>query len=164
MGLHRNYAPTLSIGTLNNAIKYAIENDLDTVISVTNAPHLSWSEKNGKKVPNYIERLNRQYLPPCYMETGAFVISKATVVTPKTRIGQNVDIYEVPEDEAQDIDTFEDLRNVAATLNRQKVAIYVNGNNKRGIGHIYRALEIADEFFVKPDIFYDINQTDRKIY
>ena len=98
------------------------------------------------------------------METGAFVVSKASIVTPKTRIGAKVDVYEVPEDESQDVDTFEDLRSVAATLDRQKVAIYVNGNNKRGIGHIYRALEIADEFYVKPDIYYDTNQTDPKVF
>jgi CMP-N-acetylneuraminic acid synthetase len=36
-----------------------------------------------KKSSNYKERLNRQYLPPCYMETGAFVVSKASVVTEK---------------------------------------------------------------------------------
>ena len=157
-------SPTLRVSTLDAAIRYAIDNDLDTVISTINAPHLSWGEKDGKKVPNYIERLNRQYLPPCYIETGAFVISKASIVTPKTRIGVKVDVYEVPEDESQDVDTFEDLRSVAATLDRQKVAIYVNGNNKRGIGHIYRALEIADEFYVKPDIYYDINQTDIKVF
>lgn len=157
-------SPTLRVATLDAAIRYSIENDLDTVISAINAPHLSWCEKDGQKVPNYTERLNRQYLPPCYMETGAFVISKASVVTPMTRIGAKVDVYEVPEDEAQDVDTFEDLRSVAATLDRRKVAIYVNGNNKRGIGHIYRALEIADEFFVKPDIYYDINQTDPKVF
>lgn len=157
-------SPTLRVSTLDAAIKYAINKDLDTVISAINAPHLSWGEKDGKKVPNYKERLNRQYLPPCYIETGAFVVSRASVVTPKTRIGTNVDIYEVPEDESQDVDTFEDLRSVATTLDRQKVAIYVNGNNKRGIGHIYRALEIADEFYVKPDIYYDINQTDSKVF
>lgn len=157
-------SPTLRAATLDSAIQYAITHDLDTVISAINKPHLSWGEKDGKKVPNYTERLNRQYLPPCYMETGAFLISKASVITPKTRIGTKVDVYEVPEDESQDVDTFEDLRNVAATLDRQKVAIYVNGNNKRGIGHIYRALEIADEFYVKPDIYYDINQTDPKVF
>ena len=157
-------SPTLRKETLDAAIRYAIGNDLDTVISAINAPHLSWGEKDGKKVPNYKERLNRQYLPPCYMETGAFVISRASVVTPKTRIGERVDVYEVPEDESQDVDTFEDLRSVAATLSRQKVGIYVNGNNKRGIGHIYRALEIADEFYVKPDIYYDTNQTDPRVF
>lgn len=157
-------SPTLRVSTLDEAIKHTIDNDLDTVISAINAPHLSWGVQDGRKVPNYKERLNRQYLPPCYMETGAFVVSKASVVTPKTRIGQKVDIYEVPEDEAQDVDTFEDLRSVAATLERQRVAIYVNGNNKRGIGHIYRALELADEFYVKPDIYYDTNQTDPKVF
>lgn len=157
-------SPTLRVGTLDVAIKYAIDNDLDTLISAINAPHLSWGVKDGVKVPNYTERLNRQYLPPCYMETGAFVVSRASVVTPKTRIGKKVDVYEVPEDESQDVDTFEDLRSVAATLDRQRVAIYVNGNNKRGIGHIYRALELADEFYVKPDIYYDSNQTDPKVF
>lgn len=157
-------SPTLRVSTLDAAIEYTIDNDLDTVISAINAPHLSWGEKDGHKIPNYKERLNRQYLPPCYMETGAFVVAKASVVTPKTRIGSKVDVYEVPEDESQDVDTFEDLRSVASTLDRQKVAIYVNGNNKRGIGHIYRALEIADEFFVKPDIYYDINQTDPRVF
>lgn len=157
-------SPTLKLETLDNAIEYAIKNDLDTLISAINAPHLSWGEKDGKKVPNYSERLNRQYLPPCYMETGAFVISKANVVTEKTRIGKNVDVYELSEDEAQDIDTFADLINVENTLDTPKVAIYVNGNNKRGTGHVYRALELADEFYTKPDIYYDRNQTDVEIF
>ena len=157
-------SPTLKVETLDKALKYAIDNDLDTLISVINAPHLSWGEKDGKKVPNYTERLNRQYLPPCYMETGAFVISKASIVTDKTRIGKNVDVFEVSENEAQDIDTFADLINVENTIDAPKVAIYVNGNNKRGTGHVYRALELADEFHVKPDIYYDKNQTDVNIF
>lgn len=106
--------------------------------------------RNGKKVPNYKERLNRQYLPANYLETGAFVISKAEVITEKTRIGKKVDVFEVPEQESQDVDNFNDLLSVAQSLNTQKVAIYVNGNNKRGVGHIYRALEMADEFYTNP--------------
>lgn len=157
-------SPTLKVKTLDQAIQYTIHNDLDTLISAFNNPHLSWGEKDGKKVPNYEKRLNRQFLPPCYMETGAFVISKASIVTSNSRIGPKVDVYELPEEEAQDVDNFMDLRNVAATLEGQKIAIYVNGNNKRGIGHIYRALEIADEFYSKPDIYYDVNQTDPKAF
>lgn len=157
-------SPTLKVTTLDKAIECAINNNLDTVISAINAPHLSWREENGKKVPNYTERLNRQYLPANYLETGAFVISKASIVTEKTRIGNNVDVFEVSEQEAQDVDNFNDLQSVAQTLQTQRVAIYVNGNNKRGVGHIYRALEIADEFFTKPDIYFDINQTNSKIF
>ena len=157
-------SPTLSVETLDSAISYAVQNDLDTLISAINKPHLSWGIKDGKKIPNYTERLNRQYLPPCYMETGAFVVSKTSIVTEKTRIGKKVDVFEVPENEAQDVDTFSDLQSVMVTLNKNKVAIYVNGNNKRGIGHIYRALELADEFYSKPDIYYDLNQTDSKVF
>lgn len=157
-------SPTLSVATLDKAITFACEHNLDTVISAINAPHLSWGVKNGKTVPNYTERLNRQFLPPCYMETGAFLISKYAAITPETRIGQNVDVFEVPENEAQDIDTFSDLMNVVASFETEKVGIYVNGNNKRGIGHIYRVLELADEFYVKPDIYYDRNQTDVKVF
>ena len=157
-------SPTLSVITLDNAIKYAIDNNVDTLISAINSPHLSWGEKDGVKMPNYKERLNRQYLPPCYMETGAFVISKSNVVTEKTRIGKKVDVFELSENEAQDIDTFADMLTASMMLESKKVAIYVNGNNKRGMGHIYRALELADEFYCKPDIYYDINQTDISIF
>lgn len=157
-------SPTLSVESLDDAIRYAIIQDFDTLISAINAPHLSWGKKDGRLIPNYEERLNRQYLPPCYLETGAFVISKTAVVTEKTRIGNKVGVFELSENEAQDVDTFSDLQIVASILEKKKVAIYVNGNNKRGIGHIYRALEIADEFYSKPDIYYDINQTDKKVF
>ena len=153
-------SPTLQRGTLDRAIQYAIRRGLDTVISGINAPRLSWGIRDGKKMPNYAQRLNSGYLPPCYVETGAFMISKASVVTPCTRIGDAADIFEVPQDEAYHVETFEDLRCAAAVLGRQKVAIYVNGNNRRGIGHIYRALELADEFYVRPDIYYDINRSE----
>lgn len=157
-------SPTLKVTTLDEGIQYAIENDVDTLISVINAPHLSWRNDNGIKKPNYSERLNRQYLPAEYRETGAFVISKSAVVTNTSRIGQKVDVFELSEEEATDVDSFSDLKIVASILEQTKVAIYVNGNNKRGIGHIYRALEIADEFYSKPDILYDVNQTDRSVF
>lgn len=157
-------SPTLTATTLDNAIEYTIKNELDTLISVVNHPHLSWGDEQGKRIPNYSKRLNRQYLPPYYWETGAFLISKAEVVTSHSRIGKKVDVYVIPEEEAIDIDTFSDLMVADVLLQKKKVAIYVNGNNKRGLGHIYRALEIADEFYTKPDIYYDINQTNVKMF
>ena len=157
-------SPTLSADTLDNAIRYAIDNGLDTVISVINAPHLSWRKENGKTVPNYEKRLNRQYLPPNYLETGAFVVARRAIMTESTRIGPKIDVFEVPERESVDVDTFDDLLAVDHILSAKRVGIYVNGNNTRGIGHIYRALELADEFFTKPDIYYDVNQTDPKVF
>lgn len=97
-------SPTLHSDTIDDAIRYMLEKNLDTVISAINAPHLSWGEKDGVKVPNYVKRLNRQYLPPCYMETGAFMISRAAIVSETTRIGKRVDVYEITEEDAIDID------------------------------------------------------------
>lgn len=158
-------SPTLKTETLDTAIEYAVTNKLDTVISVLNKPHLSWKNDNkGNKVPNYKERLNRQYLPPYFSETGAFVISKSSIVTENSRIGEKIDVYEISESEAIDIDTFADLKYCEDIMENQTVAFYVNGNTMRGMGHIYRCLELADEFYVKPDIYYDINQTDKKLF
>lgn len=157
-------SPTLNWKTLDKAIQYAVENDFDTVISVANRPHLSWKDDNGKIVPNYKERLNRQYLPPNYVETGAFVVSKSNVVNANSRFGKKVGVFVLNENEAIDIDNFGDWIVASNYLSNQKVAIFVNGNNQRGLGHIYRALELADEFFVKPDIVYDKNETDRKVF
>ena len=158
-------SPTLRRETLDAAIRRAAEEGLDTLISVVNEPRLSWGVgEDGRVRPNYAARLNRQWLPVDYAETGAFVVSRASVVTPTTRIGEKVGVFEVSPEEGIDVDTFDDLRCVAAHLERERVAIYVNGNNKRGIGHIYRALEMADEFYTKPDIYYDANQTDPKVF
>lgn len=158
-------SPTLKVSSLDNAIQYTVENNLDTVISGLNKPHLAWKiDGKGMKYPDYKERLNRQYLPPYFLETGAFVISKGEIVTEYSRIGDKIDIYEISEEEAIDIDTFADLKYCEDIMRNQTVAFYVNGNTKRGMGHIYRCLELADEFYIKPDIYYDINQTDRKLF
>ena len=44
--------------------------------------------------------------------------------------------------------------------NDYRIGIYVNGSNALGLGHISRALDLADDFCTEPDIYYDINQTD----
>lgn len=158
-------SPTLAVATLDAAINKAIGDNLDTLVSVVNDPRLSWSnDGHGGVCPTYKKRLNRQWLPADYAETGAFVVSRASCLTPETRFGGKVSVYEISDTEGIDVDTFDDLRAVAAHLEGEHVAIYVNGNNTRGVGHIYRALEMADEFYSKPDIYYDMNQTNRAVF
>lgn len=146
-------SPTLKTETLDKAIKYAIENDLDTLISVCNKPSLAWKEIDGNVVPEYSQRLNRQYLPKRYVENGAFLISKISSVTEKTRIGKKVGVYEISDNESIDIDNFEDLACVETILKQKKIAIIVNGNSTIGMGHISRMMELADQAYCKP-VFY----------
>lgn len=154
-------SPTLLAKTLDLAIEYTIKNNFDSVISVYNHPHLAWSRDiNGSLKPLYLKRLNRQYLPAHYEETGAFLICKGDIIKEDSRLGTNNSIFEISEEEAIDIDTFNDFRLAESILSKKKVGIYVNGNPSIGLGHIYRTLEIADEFLSKPDIFFDKNITD----
>lgn len=158
-------SPTLKLSTLDSALRYFTDSDFDSLISCMNNPHLSWKEdSDGKKYPDYEVRLNRQYLPPHFYETGAFLMTKKECVSTTSRLGNNVEVFEISEDEALDIDTYTDLKMAEHILSNKKVAFYVNGNTKRGLGHIYRCLELADEFYVKPDIYFDKNQTTRELF
>ena len=44
-------SPTLTVNTLDKAIQYIIDNNLDSLISAINSPRLSWIEQKGKKIP-----------------------------------------------------------------------------------------------------------------
>lgn len=153
-------SPLLKVESLDNAIEFCVDQNFDTIISVINAPKLAWKKENGVARPEYQERLNCQYLPPYYQETGAFLISRRNVVSSTSRIGEKIDVYEISREEAINVGYFQDLALVNRILQKKKVAFYVNGNNSRGMGHIYRSLELADEFYTKPDIYFDLNQTD----
>ena len=157
-------SPLLKVDTLDNAIKYLIDNELDTLISVINDPRFSWSVLDGTFVPNYPKRINREQLPANYVETGAFLISKKDVITETSRVGKKVEIYEMPFKDSFGIDSYENLQIVKFIMQRKKSAIFVNGNNTMGMGHIYRSLEIADELYMNPDIYFNKNETDPAVF
>lgn len=136
-------SPLLSVVTLDAAISYYLEHDFDTVLSGINQPHLSWTEKDGEIVPNYKERLNRQYLPKDLFETGAFFISKRSFVVQNSRFGSNVSVFEIPKKEAIDIDTPQDWWVAEKELNKKNIIIRVEGYAEIGLGHIYRGLMLA---------------------
>ena len=139
-------SPLLSSATLDAAIKFFIENKYDTVLSGVNDPRLSWRIENGECVPNYMERLNRQYMPRELKETGAFVITKRACVTPNSRFGSRVSVFEVPEHESGDIDTPQDWLIAQYELQRKRIVIRLEGYPQIGLGHIYRGLRLAENF------------------
>lgn len=139
-------SPLLTTETLSAALQQFVESDNDTVISVVNAPHLSWKMGPNGVEPAYEKRLNRQQLPPNYHETGAFLIARRACMTAQTRIGSKVSVFEVPEDESVDIDTKQDWVVCEAMLGRKLIAFRVDGYKELGLGHIFRALTLAYEF------------------
>lgn len=136
-------SPLLKVATLDNAIEYFIKGNFDTVISVINKPHLFWGEKENKIVPLYKERKNRQELPPQYFETGAFLIAKSDAIKINTRIGENVSVFEVPEEESIDIDDKNDWLLTENIMKRKKIIFRVEGYKELGLGHIYNCITLA---------------------
>jgi len=136
-------SPTLKADTIKSAIEFFEKSEYDTIISAMNKPHLSWGVKDGVIVKNYEKRLNSQELPPYYQETGGFLITRRECVSESGRIGKNVNIFEISEEEAVDIDTYSDWVLCENILKRKKIIFRTVGKMKLGMGHVYRCLTLA---------------------
>lgn len=136
-------SPLLKSKTLIKAINDFIKGNVDTYISAINKPHLSWGKNDTGFYPMYEKRLNRQQLPPHYLETGAFVITKREFVQNNSRFGNKISVYEIPENESIDIDTKEDWNACEVILKRKKIILRCDGYKKIGMGHIYHCLTLA---------------------
>lgn len=160
----QSISPTLEVETLDTAIEECIEEQYDTVLSVADRPRFYWTVQEGKPVPGTPRDVSRHFLPSLYVETGAFLITRSCFMRPTSRLGDKIRLFELKGKEAIDVNTWGDLKQVENILNHKDAAFYVNGNNKLGLGHIYRVIELADELFFKPDIYFDTNQTDISVF
>lgn len=156
----QSVSPALKVKTLDHAFETMLEKGYDTLISVADSADFYWKLQDGRPVPVQPQRMNRHLLAPFYKETGAFFITKTCFVQIDSRIGEKTGLYELQGEEAADIYTFGDLKQVESAMDRKRTAFYVNGNRQIGLGHISRVLQIADELFTKPDIYYDYRQTN----
>lgn len=139
-------SPLLLTKSLDKALQKIInDNEIDTIIAAKDATHLSWKKENDKYLPNYIERVNRQYLTPEFIETGAFLITRNDIISENNRIGKNVDLALLSGGEKIDIDTYEDWNLCEYYLKRKHILFVVTGNNTVGLGHVYNTLLIAND-------------------
>ncbi len=137
-------SPLVKPERLDEAVARLESGEFDTVISVINDTHLAWTkDEKGQYRPLYKERVNRQYLPPVYRETGAILASRRDVIRPEGRIGERVTLLELPPEEAIDIDTYFDWWLAEKSLLRRHILLRVDGSRAIGLGHVYRALSLA---------------------
>lgn len=136
-------SPVLTSQTLKNALENFVETNAETFISAVNKPHLSWGKNEEGYYPLYEKRLNRQQLPPNYLEAGAFLITRREFVTDNSRMGKKISVYEIPESESVDIDAVSDWIVCESVLNRKKIVLRADGYKLIGMGHIYHCLTLA---------------------
>lgn len=139
-------SPCLKTDSLDKAINKIVENEeIDTILSVKESKHLTWSNIGYKFKPNYIKRLNRQELQPIYQETGGFLICKRNNISKGTRIGKNINIHILKDAESIDIDNIDDWNICENNLKKKLIVFRVAGYKEIGLGHVYNTLLIANQ-------------------
>ena len=136
-------SPLLSSHTIDQALARFEDSALDTLISAVDDRHLAWTWDGEHYKPVYTERVNRQFLPPHFRETGGFVITRRAHVTPTSRFGPEVGLYELTAHEAIDINTPMDWWLAEKLLFRRRILLRADGYDQIGLGHVYRALMLA---------------------
>lgn len=149
-------SPLVSPKTILDVINKLEREGLDCCLTVTDARHLYWTERDGMPIPVYSKRENRQWLPPFWRETGAVVATRRALLLDGRRIGGRVGLFVMPEDEAVDIDSWDDWVVAESRLTSPKVVIRVTGNRTTGLGHAYRALSLARRLF-SPQLLVAVN-------
>ena len=151
-------SPLLKTSTLNKAIGKLCEGN-DTVISVVDDRHLSWGydKENDEFYPLYSKRVNRQYLPEQYRETGSIFATKREFLKKDSRLGEKIDLIPVSPHESIDIDNYEDWWVAERLLMKKRILIKTDASHEIGTGHIYRGLAIASKL-VNHDVIFLLNE------
>ncbi|MFN0058774.1 MAG: cytidylyltransferase domain-containing protein [Planctomycetota bacterium] len=142
--------PLVSTATIERACLLFDESESDTVLTVVDDRHLSWTGENaaavaaGALVPAYGARVNRQQLPPRLRETGGVVVCSRATLARGSRFGVRVRALEVAKVESIDVDDYFDWWLAEKSLKRRRICFHVLGTPELGLGHVYRALTLAD--------------------
>ncbi|MEO8636806.1 MAG: glycosyltransferase [Gemmatimonadales bacterium] len=136
-------SPLLTTATIDAAIERFVAGGGDTLLSVIDDRHLSWTSRDGAWIPAYERRVNRQELPPHFRETGGIVVARRECVAAGRRLGARIDLFEVPARESVDIDTPMDWWLAEKLLNHRRILLRVDGSELIGLGHVYRMLMLA---------------------
>jgi len=154
-------SPLVRSEDIEKALRLLETPDTDTVISAVSDRHLTWRKTDDGFLPNYTERVNRQFLPEVYRETGAVVACRAeTLRATGSRIGRHIQLLIVPHDRSIDIDTYQDFAVAEFLLKRRRVAFVVVGNRDLGLGHAYRTLMLAHELVDQDLHFYCLHDSE----
>jgi CMP-N-acetylneuraminic acid synthetase/spore coat polysaccharide biosynthesis predicted glycosyltransferase SpsG len=147
-------SPLIRPSTLDSAIERLVQHpEIDTLITATNDTHLTWKMEEGKYLPNYAQRVNRQFLPQTFKETGGLMLTRSRCISATGRIGSRVDLFLLAGSESIDIDSYEDWSLCEYYLRRKKILFVVSGFKEIGLGHVYNTLLLANDILNHEVVF-----------
>ncbi len=150
VGVFQPTSPLRSSDSIASAVEAFRASDADSMASAVRERHLFWLDEEDDLAgprPLFESRVNRQYAKHRVLrETGSIQLVRAAALGEG---GQMVTdrhvLFEVPSDEALDIDTVEDLVVARRRLERGTVVFRVRANAAIGSGHVHHCLQLADE-------------------
>lgn len=117
-------SPLLRADTIARVLERFIERvELDTLIAAVDDTHLAWQSVDGVITPTYRVRVCRQWLDKTYRETGGILCTRRRCLIPDSRVGEVVDLFEIPLEESLDIDGPFDWMTAEAALGTPTLAI-----------------------------------------
>jgi CMP-N-acetylneuraminic acid synthetase/spore coat polysaccharide biosynthesis predicted glycosyltransferase SpsG len=137
-------SPLLRPATVARILRRLEADEADTILTAVDDTHLAWGLRDGVLRPEYESRLNRQFLPARYRETGGVVASHRRWVRPDSRLGPRVALEVVDAIEGLDIDSPEDWLFAEASLGRRRVAFITIGDEQNGLGHVTRTRNLLE--------------------
>ncbi len=157
-------SPLLKTSTIDTGLERMSRiPSIDTLISACDATHLYWKKEDGRFVPDFEERLNRQYLTPRYQETGGFMMTRRKALKKDSRIGNEVDLFILEGGERVDIDDPLDWNLCDFLLSRKRLLFIVTGNERVGLGHVHNTLNLADEI-LDHEVLFLVDHDSRMAY
>ena len=153
--------PLITSRSIDQALRKMLSENWETCLSVVSDVHLNWTRNElGAPVPAYERRVNRQFLPPNYRETGAIIACQRKTLEQGTRFGEKVGIVEISKTEAIDIDDYFDWWLAEKSIRRKRICFHVLGNTIFGLGHVYRVLTLADRL-IDHELVFLVNEDSR---
>lgn len=152
-------SPLLKARDIDRAVALFKDPEVDTVLSAVDDRHLRWKTANGKYVPAYTQRLNRQQLSPLFKETGAIIACRREVLEKGSRFGKNIKLFFTDPQRSVDIDSATDFFICESLLQRKNIVFVVAGRHEVGLGHAYRSVMLAHEL-IKHDVTFLCQEND----
>jgi len=149
------YAPLLSIALINRAKQALIDSDMDILKPVKQVKRHLY-DKNGQSTINAVFG-NMQEMHS--VESKVFTLLRTELLQDLINSKPSILSWEVDHD-LMEIESYQDWWVCEKLLTRKRIVFRVIGNEKVGMGHIYRALSLAHEITDHEIIFVsDIEHT-----
>lgn len=139
-------SPLIRARDIHQAIWYLGESSYDAVFSTSEEPQRGWQRREDRTfVPAFNEVQNAMGTGFMHKETGAFFIMKRRAISPDGYVGALARPFLLPESHSLEICSFNDWWVAEKILRRKQIVFAVTGSSQIGMGHVYRALMLAQE-------------------